>query len=78
LFSYDRLSKKPLLFKSFTGLTVKEFDNIYDKEIIKRYEVYELQRRLSTKSKDIREREIGAGRHFNRCKGQISDAFGLI
>jgi hypothetical protein len=40
LFSYDILSKKPLLFKSFTGLTVKEFDNIYDKEIIKRYEVY--------------------------------------
>jgi hypothetical protein len=40
LFSYDRLSKKPLLFKSFTGLTVKEFDNIYDKEIIKRYGVY--------------------------------------
>ena len=38
LLSYDRLSKKPLLFKSFTGLTVKEFDDIYDKEIAKRYE----------------------------------------
>ncbi|HXS61165.1 MAG TPA: hypothetical protein VN703_10190, partial [Candidatus Sulfopaludibacter sp.] len=29
LLSYDRLSKKPLLFKSFTGLTVQEFDDIY-------------------------------------------------
>jgi hypothetical protein len=29
LLSYDRLGKKPLLFKSFTGLTVQEFDEIY-------------------------------------------------
>jgi hypothetical protein len=30
--------KKPLLlFKSFTGLTVQEFDDIYNKEITKRY-----------------------------------------
>jgi hypothetical protein len=35
LLSYERLSKKPLLFKSFTGLTVQEFDDIYDKEISK-------------------------------------------
>jgi Helix-turn-helix of DDE superfamily endonuclease len=61
LLSYDRLSKKLLLFKSFTGLTVKEFDDIYKKEIAKRYERHEI-RRLS-KRKD-REREIGAGRHF--------------
>ena len=38
LISQERLFKKPLLFKSFTGLTLKEFDNIYDKEISKRYE----------------------------------------
>ncbi|HEY6534658.1 MAG TPA: hypothetical protein VIY08_02445 [Candidatus Nitrosocosmicus sp.] len=37
MFSYDRLSKKPLFFKSFTGLTIKEFDEMYDKEITKRY-----------------------------------------
>jgi len=37
LLSYYRLSKKSLLFKSFTGLTVQEFDDIYDKEIAKRY-----------------------------------------
>jgi hypothetical protein len=29
------LSKKPLLFKSFIGLTVQEFDNIYNKKIAK-------------------------------------------
>ncbi len=32
-----RLYIKLLLFKSFTGLTVKEFDNICNKEISKRY-----------------------------------------
>ncbi|MER5175926.1 MAG: transposase family protein [Candidatus Nitrosocosmicus sp.] len=64
MLSYDRLSKKPLLFKSFTGLTIKEFDNIYDKEIAKRYEKHELQR-LSTKRECTkRERRIGAGRPF--------------
>jgi len=62
LFSYDRLSKKPLLFKSFTGLIVQEFDDIYDKEIAKRYDKYEIQR-LSKRNKD-RERNIGAGRPF--------------
>jgi hypothetical protein len=42
LLSYGRLSKKPLLFKSFTGLSVQAFDNIYDKEITKRYKRYEI------------------------------------
>ncbi|HEY6536552.1 MAG TPA: hypothetical protein VIY08_12255 [Candidatus Nitrosocosmicus sp.] len=51
LLSYDRLSKKPLLFKSFTGLTVQEFDNIFDKEITKRcgkheYYVYPKEKRI--------------------------------
>jgi len=62
MFSYERLSKKPLLFKSFTGLTVQEFDDIYDKKIAKRYGKYEIQR-LSKRNKD-RERNIGAGRPF--------------
>ena len=65
MLSYDRLSKKPLLFKSFTGLTIQEFDNIFDKKLTKRYEKYEIQR--LSKRKD-REREIGAGRHFNLNK----------
>ena len=61
LLSYDRLSKKPLLFKSFTGLTVKEFDDIYNKEITKRYDKHEIQR-LS--KRENRKRDIGAGRPF--------------
>ena len=60
MLSYDRLSKKPTLFKSFTGLTVNEFDDIYDKEITKRYDNHEIQR--LTKRKD--KRKIGAGRPF--------------
>ena len=51
-----------MLFESFTGLTVQEFDDIYDKEIAKRYGKYEIQR-LSKRNKD-RERNIGAGRPF--------------
>ncbi|HEY6537119.1 MAG TPA: hypothetical protein VIY08_15195 [Candidatus Nitrosocosmicus sp.] len=42
MISYERLSKKPLLFKSFTGLTVQQFDDIFYKEIAKKYEKYEL------------------------------------
>jgi hypothetical protein len=41
---YRRLSKKPLLFRSFTGLTVSEFDDIYE-EIESKYEEYERTRR---------------------------------
>jgi hypothetical protein len=47
-----------LLFKSFTGLTVEEFDNIYDREITKRYGKYEIQR-LSQR-KESRKRSYGA------------------
>ena len=63
MLSYERLSRKPLLFKSFTGLTLQEFDNIYNKEIVNRYEKYELKR-LSYKRKEDRKRKIGAGRPF--------------
>jgi hypothetical protein len=56
------LSRKPLLFKSFTGLTVREFDDMHDKGISKRYCRHEI-RRLS-KRKNKRERSIGAGRRF--------------
>ena len=72
MLSYDRLSKKPLLFKSFTGITVQEFDDIYNKKIAKRYDKYEL-RRLS-KRKD-RKRSIGAGRHF---KLDLKDRFLML
>jgi hypothetical protein len=51
LLSFDRLSKKPLLFKSFTGLTVQEFDDIHNKKIAKRYGKYEIQRFYQAKEK---------------------------
>jgi hypothetical protein len=40
---------------------VQEFDNIYDKEITKRYEQYELKRLAKRKG---RKRKYGAGRPF--------------
>jgi Helix-turn-helix of DDE superfamily endonuclease len=60
LLSYNRLSRKPLLFKSFTGLSVPQFDDIY-KIIESKYTKHEIKR-LSYKRN--RERDIGAGRHF--------------
>jgi hypothetical protein len=73
LFSYDRLSKKPLLFKSFTGLTVQEFDDTYDNKITKRYAKYEIKR--LSKINNNRERNIGAGRHF---KLDLIDGFLML
>jgi hypothetical protein len=66
--SYRRLSKKPLLFRSFTGLTVSEFDDIYE-EIESKYEEYERTRRqclseVGEEEKKIRKRDVGAGRPF--------------
>jgi hypothetical protein len=49
-----------LLFKSFTGVTVQEFDDIYDNDKIKKYHKRELQR-LSNR-KDNRKRKFGADR----------------
>jgi hypothetical protein len=74
LLSYDRLSKKPLLFKSFTGLTVQEFDYLYNKKIAKNYDIFELQR-LSCKRKSVRERKAGAGRPF---KLDLKDRFLML
>jgi hypothetical protein len=73
LLSYDRLSRKPLLFKSFTGLTIKEFDDIYEREIVKRYDKHEIKR--LSKRKDNRERGIGAGRPF---KLDIKNSFLML
>ncbi len=74
MLSYDRLSKKPLLFKSFTGFTVQEFDDIYNKKIAKKYEKHE-SKRLSCKRKEDRKRKIGAGRHF---KLNLKDRFVML
>jgi len=58
--SYARLSRRPLLFKSFTGLYISEFD-VISKEIESRYEEHE-RKRLS---KRRRQRDVGvAGRPF--------------
>ena len=59
MLSYDRLSRKPRLFKSFTGLSVQQFDDIF-KIIEPKYPKHEIKR-LSYKRN--REREIG-GRRF--------------
>ncbi len=63
MLTYDKLSKKPLLFKSFTGLTVNQFDDLY-MEIEEKYEKHEIKH-LSSKRKEGRERSISAvGRPF--------------
>ncbi|MGD9534805.1 MAG: transposase family protein [Candidatus Nitrosocosmicus sp.] len=59
MLSYDKLSRKPILFKSFTGLSVKQFDDVF-KEIESKYPKHEINRLSSLK----RERAVGAGRHF--------------
>jgi hypothetical protein len=70
LLNYSRLSRKPLLFKSFTGLELAEFDSIY-KEIESRYSQYELKRL----SKRNRTRKVGAGNHF---KLTVRDRFLML
>ncbi len=57
--SYTRLSRRPLLFKSFTGLELTEFD-IISKEIESKYHEHE-RMRLSNRK---RNRDVGAGRPF--------------
>jgi hypothetical protein len=53
--SYAKLSRRPLLFKSFTGLYISEFD-VISKEIESRYEEHE-RKRLSNRK---RKRDVGA------------------
>jgi hypothetical protein len=50
-----------LLYKSFTGLSVKQFDDIF-KEVELKYSRHEIKRLLYTRRN--RERAFGAGRHF--------------
>lgn len=62
MLSYDKLSRKPILFKSFTGLSVKQFDDIF-KEIELKYPKHEIKR-LSYRKEGRRVRAVGAGRRF--------------
>ena len=57
--NYDVLSKKPLIFKSFTGLEVPEFNAVHTK-IQESYSSYE-EKRLH---REDRKRKIGAGHPF--------------
>lgn len=68
--SYARLSRKPLLFKSFTGLEIAEFDIIY-KEIESKYYEHE-KKRLSNRK---RKRDVGAGRPF---KLKVKERFVML
>lgn len=68
--SYTRLSKKPRLFRSFTGLEIFEFDTIC-REIELRYQEYE-KKHLSKKR---RIRNIGAGRPFDL---KVRDRFVML
>jgi hypothetical protein len=60
LLFYDRLSRKPILFKSFIGISVKQFDDIYD-EIKLKYTKHKIKRLTY---RNDRKRSIGGGRHF--------------
>jgi hypothetical protein len=57
--SYARLSRRRLLFRSFTGLEITEFD-IISKEIESKYYKHEIKRLSNRK----RKRDVGAGRPF--------------
>ncbi len=59
MFSYGRLSKRPEIFRAFTGLEVSEFDSVYAK-MESKYDEFE-RRRLS---RPDRQREVGAGNQF--------------
>ena len=68
--SYARLSRKPLLFRSFTGLEIAEFD-IISKEIESKYYEHE-RKRLSNRK---RKRDVGAGRPF---KLKVKERFVML
>ena len=50
--SYARLSKRPLLFRSFTGLEISEFDAIYA-DIESRYSKYKRKRLSKRRDKEV-------------------------
>jgi len=59
MLNHDTLSRKPLIFKSFTGLEVQELDALYSK-IQEPHTAYE-EKRLH---REDRKRKIGAGHPF--------------
>lgn len=59
MLTYERLKMKPRQFQSFTGITVSEFEKMFD-ELEWKHEKFE-QKRLGDRK---RQRAIGAGRKF--------------
>jgi len=57
--SYERLSQRPQTFRSFTGLDVSEFDEVYEEVESRDYD-YERERL----SREGRKNEVGGGRPF--------------
>jgi transposase len=70
MLNYDGLSKRPLIFRSFAGLEVAEFDALSSK-IKESYDAFE-QKRLS---REDRKRKIGAGHPF---KLPLTDRFLML
>jgi hypothetical protein len=60
MLNYNVLSKKPSVFRNFSGLEVQEFDTL-NSQIKEKYPAFE-QKRLS---RENRKRKIGAGHPFN-------------
>ena len=60
MLTHKQLSKKPISFLSFTGVTKQQFDVIL-KDVRKNHRITE-QKRLSQRQ---RKRDIGAGRKFD-------------
>ena len=58
MLSYDRLSRKSALFKSFTGLSVKQFDDIYKviyQNILSKHEIKRLSHNKRSRDKELLE-----------------------
>ncbi len=59
MLSCVKLAKQPVMFKHFTGLSIEEFQNLYEK-VKKGYNNSEIERLSNRK----RKRAVGAGRKF--------------
>ncbi len=62
MLTYTKLSKKPNSFRSFAGLTLEEFDKLYE-FANKNYKEHE-KKRLD---RDNRIKAVGQGRKFKLC-----------
>jgi hypothetical protein len=65
MLTVQRLKRKPKHFKSFTGFSAQEFDMLLQAV---QPEYLEQQNKLKTSK--VRQRKLGAGRHFKRSLGE--------